>query len=59
MCGCTCGCDSGAFPEGRGRERFIRPWLEPTKAERKEGLEAFKKRLEGKLADVDEELRRL
>ncbi len=58
MSGYECCCGPGAVAEGRGGARFTRPWLEPTKAEQKEGLEAFKKRLEEKLADVDEELRR-
>jgi len=35
------------------------PFAGPTKAERKEWLEAFKKHLEERLADVNEELSKL
>jgi hypothetical protein len=60
MCGCRCGCGQERVPEGKdSAARFVGAWLEPTKAERKEAVEAFKKRLEEKLADVDEELRKL
>lgn len=34
-------------------------WYGPTKAERKEWLEALKKRLEERLADINEELSKL
>jgi hypothetical protein len=57
---CGCSCDSGE-PARRGgvEDQFLRAWLEPTRSERKEFLEAFKKRLEERLAEVEEELRRL
>lgn len=49
-----------AWPRwGESGPRWGWPFAGPTKAERKEWLEAFKKHLEGRLADVNEELGKL
>jgi len=63
---CRCCGDVPVFAP-RGREYGPPPWAwrwgspfwEPTKAERREWLEAYKKRLQEHLTDVDDELSKL
>jgi hypothetical protein len=59
MCGCECRSRSQATPSGGGDPRFSGLWQEPTRAERKELLEAFRKRLEDRLAEVKDDLSKL
>lgn len=75
MCHCDCepefahggrGWSRGYGPRSRSERRGCRcgygyGWRydEPTKAERKQDLEAFKKHLEERLADVNDELGKL
>lgn len=70
MCGCQCYADEPGPAHERswahGHRYGPPPWARfwwggygPTKTERKESLEAFKKHLEERLAEVAEELGRL
>lgn len=63
---CSCCAEVPAFvPRGRAYGpspwawRWGSPFWEPTKAERREWLEAYKKRLQEQLADVDDDLGKL
>ncbi len=73
-CDCGCQGEARFERHGRGRGYGPPPWAGrgwetgpgfgwpfggPTKAERKESLEAFKKHLEERLADVNDELGKL
>ncbi len=68
MCGdCSCGGSRG-YGHGPGREagsgyepepHFGRLYGGPTKSERKEWLEGFKKHLEERLSEVNEDLSKL